>query len=85
MEAFDVYDHGRTVLMGTFTATALMTQPVDVAAYQGLFEQMAALADFDEAAVSTFQRLAQRYREIGRRARAAQLSGACAVSAAAGA
>ncbi len=64
LQAFDVYDHGRAVLMGTFTATALMTQPVDVAAYQGLFEQMEALADFDEAAVSTFQRLARRYREM---------------------
>ena len=61
--AFNVYDT-RAVLLGTFTATALMTRPVDVKAYHMLFDQLVALADFGEAAVPTLHGVADHYRAM---------------------
>lgn len=61
--AFNVYDT-RAVLLGTFTATALMTRQVDVKAYHRLFDQLTELADFGEAAVPTLQRIADQYRAM---------------------
>lgn len=62
--AFDVYD-ARAVLMGTYTATALMTKPVDVQAYHRLFDDLTSLAVFGEEAVPLLERIADEYRSIG--------------------
>ena len=65
LETFDLYD-ARAAMMGTFTATAVMTTPVDVLAYQRLFEEMTGLADFGPTAVPTFERVGDQYRAMTR-------------------
>jgi transcriptional regulator with XRE-family HTH domain len=64
MEAFDLFD-ADAVLMGSYTATAYMTQPTDVEAYRRLFEDLVGHARFDAAAAVVFDGLATRYRSLG--------------------
>lgn len=66
LEAFDYYDD-RAVLMGTFTATAFMTQRGDVDGYGGLFRRMTEQADYGEAAAGLIDRYTDTYRKLADR------------------
>lgn len=62
---FDLYDH-RAVIVGTETATALLTDQHDVTKYVTLFAELERLAVFGEAADELLGRVAQEYRTLGR-------------------
>lgn len=60
---FDVYDQGRVVVVGTYTATALLNKPVDTDAYQDLFERVTTMASFGRDALPWIERAAALFRE----------------------
>jgi transcriptional regulator with XRE-family HTH domain len=63
LHGFDIYDR-RAVIVGTETATALLTERADVEAYERLFTELEQLASFDDAASSTLARVASEYRAL---------------------
>jgi transcriptional regulator with XRE-family HTH domain len=63
LHGFDLYD-SRAVLVGTETATALLTEPVDVEAYSRLFSELQRLAVFGDVAGSVFAGQAEEYRHL---------------------
>lgn len=63
LHGFQVYDE-QAVGIGTETATAVHTEPPDVADYSKRFSIYADLADYDAAARATLERLAGEYRAL---------------------
>lgn len=63
LHGFDVYDE-RAALVGTETATGFMTDTHDVSAYLKLFQDLAELAEFGDAARSRLDDAASRYRQL---------------------
>jgi len=61
---WDIYDE-RAVIVGTWTATALLTEPRDVTAYLALFHELEKLAVYDQEADETLARAADSYRTLG--------------------
>jgi len=58
---FDMYD-SRGVCIGTKTATALTTEPNDLADYDALFTELEQMAAFDDDARALIGRVATEYR-----------------------
>lgn len=63
LHGFDLYDE-RAALVGTETATGFLTDTHDVAAYLKLFDDLAGLAEFDDAARSRLAEAADSYRQL---------------------
>jgi transcriptional regulator with XRE-family HTH domain len=63
LHGFDLYDR-RAVMVGTETATALMTEPADVQAYDRLFSELEKLAVFGSTAQAVFAGQAEEYRGL---------------------
>jgi len=63
LHGFDLYDR-RAVMVGTETATALMTEPADVQAYDRLFVELEKLAVFGGTAAGVFAGQAEEYRGL---------------------
>lgn len=61
--AFHLYDT-HTVIVGTESGTAFITDPVEVAAYDRRFAELEAVAVFDDRAVRVFERVADDYRTL---------------------
>lgn len=61
--AFHVYDT-HTVIVGTESGTAFITDPAELAAYDCRFAELEGVAVFDEHAVRVFQRVADDYRTL---------------------
>jgi transcriptional regulator with XRE-family HTH domain len=61
--AFHVYDT-RAIIVGTMTATAIMTKSLDVADYLKRFDQLEAVASFDDDARAVIERVAGDYRSL---------------------
>ncbi|MGH3929686.1 MAG: helix-turn-helix domain-containing protein [Pseudonocardiaceae bacterium] len=61
LHGWDLYDR-RAVIVGTANATALLTEPTDVAVYADLFAQMQDMAIFDDDARAVLTRIAGEYR-----------------------
>ena len=61
---FDIYD-ARAVVVGTETATAIITDPRDVADYEARFAIYAELADYGAPARDALTRVADDYRGLG--------------------
>ncbi|MGH3319845.1 MAG: helix-turn-helix domain-containing protein [Streptosporangiaceae bacterium] len=62
-EGFDLYDT-RAVIIGTETATATITEPRDVVAYDKLFDDLEAKASFGAEARGILARVAEGYRTL---------------------
>lgn len=60
---FDLYDE-RAVIVGTEAGTTFLTDPHDVAPYLRLFADLAALASYDDAALTVLRRIAADYRSL---------------------
>ncbi|HEX4101565.1 MAG TPA: helix-turn-helix transcriptional regulator [Pseudonocardiaceae bacterium] len=60
---FDLYDE-RVVIVGTEAGTTFLTDPDDVAPYLRLFAGLAALASYDDAALTMLRRIAADYRSL---------------------
>lgn len=60
---FDLYDE-RAVIVGTEAGTTFLTDPHDVAPYLRLFADLAALACYDDAALTVLRRIAADYRSL---------------------
>jgi hypothetical protein len=54
----------RTVIVGTESGTAFITDPVEVATYDHRFAELETVAVFDDAACAVFQRTADTYRKL---------------------
>ena len=63
MHGFDLYDR-RAVLIGTMTATALLTDQRDVAEYTALFVELERLAIFEDQARQVLNEVADDYRRL---------------------
>ncbi len=63
MHGFDIYDQ-RAAIVGTWTATALLTDQHDVTRYLNLFQELQNLAAFGAAATEILARIANDYREL---------------------
>lgn len=63
LHGWDLYDR-RAIIVGTANATAILTEPADVAVYADLFAQIESLAVFNEQAHSVLTRIADQYREL---------------------
>lgn len=63
LHPFQIYDQ-QAVMVGTEIATALHTDPQDVADYVHRFEIYAGLADYGDAAAATLARVAAEYRAL---------------------
>ena len=63
LHGFSIYD-SRAVMVGTRVATAFLTDSADVAEHEKLFGELAALADWDEAAREHLRRIAADYRSL---------------------
>lgn len=61
MHGFDLFDE-RAAVVGTETATAILTSPPDVAAYAKLFSDLEGLAVFDDEARAIVTAVAEQYR-----------------------
>ncbi len=61
LHGWDLYDE-RAVSYGTFDATAILTEPRDVARYVELFAKLAAMAVYDDNARAVLARIAAEYR-----------------------
>ncbi|MGH3916981.1 MAG: DUF5753 domain-containing protein [Pseudonocardiaceae bacterium] len=66
--AFHLYDT-HTVIVGTESGTAFITDSVEVAAYDRRFTEFEHVAVFDDQAAPVFQRVADEYRALADRAR----------------
>ncbi len=64
--AFHLYDT-HTVIVGTESGTAFITDSVEVAAYDRRFAELEAVAVFGDQAVHVFERVAGEYRALGQR------------------
>lgn len=64
LHGWDLYDR-RAVIVGTANATAVLTEPTDVAVYGDLLAQMEHMAVFDGEARAVLTRIASAYRELG--------------------
>jgi transcriptional regulator with XRE-family HTH domain len=62
--AFHLYDT-HTVIVGTESGTAFITDPVEVAAYDRRFTELEDVAVFDDHAARVFKRVAEEYRTLG--------------------
>ena len=60
---WSLYDQ-RAVIVGTTTATAILTEPVDVARYVELTDELERLAVFGDEARAILDRVAERYRRL---------------------
>ncbi|MGH3985232.1 MAG: helix-turn-helix domain-containing protein [Pseudonocardiaceae bacterium] len=60
---FDLYDE-RAVIVGTDAGTTFLTDPPDVASYVRLFADLAALASYDDAALTVLRGIAADYRSL---------------------
>lgn len=65
LHGFHVYDH-RTVVVGTETATGIITDPDDVAYYDSLFGHLEHLARFDDEGRDTLTRIRDEYLQLPR-------------------
>ena len=63
LHAWDLYDE-RAVSYGTVDATAILTEPRDVAAYVALFERLVGCAVFGDEARTVLGRIADGYRAL---------------------
>ena len=63
LHGFSMYDR-RVVVIGTRSATAFITDPKDVDDYRKLFDELAAVASFGEAAASIISAIADEYRRL---------------------
>jgi len=54
----------RAVIVGTTTATAILTEPLDVARYVELTDELERLAVFGDEARAILDRVAERYRRL---------------------
>lgn len=63
LHGFDIYDR-RAAIVGTWTATALLTDQRDVTRYLHLFQELQNLAAFGAAATEILARIADDYREL---------------------
>ena len=63
MHGWDQYDR-RLVIVGTMNATAVLTEPADVAIYTRLFDELVAAAVFDEEARTLLAGIAADYRAM---------------------
>ncbi|MDQ4031024.1 MAG: helix-turn-helix transcriptional regulator [Actinomycetota bacterium] len=63
MHGFDIYDR-RAAIVGTWTATALLTDQHDVTRYLDLFQELQDLAFFGAAAIENLARIADDYRAL---------------------
>ncbi|MGH4010818.1 MAG: helix-turn-helix domain-containing protein, partial [Pseudonocardiaceae bacterium] len=61
--AFHLYD-AHTVIVGTESGTAFITDPVEVAAYDRRFAELEQVAVFGHEAARVFQRVAAEYRDL---------------------
>lgn len=64
--AFHVYDT-HTVIVGTESGTAFITDPVEVGAYDRRSAELEDVAVFGDQAVDVFERVAEDYRALYRR------------------
>lgn len=64
LHGWDLYDR-RAAIVGTANATAVLTEPPDVAVYTDLFAQLERMAVFDDEARSVLAHIADEYRELG--------------------
>ncbi len=64
LHSFDIYD-ARAVVVGTETATAIITDPRDVADYEHRFNGYASAAVFGDEARAVLARIADDYRALG--------------------
>jgi Domain of unknown function (DUF5753) len=64
--AFHVYDT-HTVIVGTESGTAFITDPVEVGAYDRRFAELEDVAVFGDQAVHVYERVAEDYRALCRR------------------
>lgn len=62
---FDLYDQ-RAAIVGTETATAFLTDPLDVTAYDKLFAELEAVASFGDRGREWLAEAAEDYRALGR-------------------
>lgn len=60
---FDLYDE-RAVIVGTEAGTTFLTDPLEVAPYLHLFADLAALASYDDAALTVLRGIAADYRSL---------------------
>jgi transcriptional regulator with XRE-family HTH domain len=63
LHGFTIYD-SRAVMVGTRVATAFLTDSTDVAEHEKLYDELAALADWDDAARADLARIASEYRSL---------------------
>lgn len=63
LHSWDLFDQ-RAVIVGTTTATAILTEPQDVAAYVELTDALQQLAAYGEEARQILTRVADRYRSL---------------------
>lgn len=61
--AFDIYDR-RAAIVGTWTATVLLTDQRDVNRYLNLFQELQNLATFGDATTEILTRIADDYRAL---------------------
>lgn len=64
LHGFQIFD-ARAVMVGTESATALITDPKDVRHYEQRFAGYDALAVYGDAARAVFERIADEYRALG--------------------
>jgi hypothetical protein len=63
LHGWEMYDQ-RLAIVGTITATALLDEPRDIAAYVDMFERLEQLAVYDDEARAVFARVAERYQRL---------------------
>lgn len=63
MHTWDIYDR-RGVIIGLVSATALLTNPQDVTAYDTMFRDLEEMAVFGDGARAVFERIAEQYRSM---------------------
>jgi hypothetical protein len=63
LHGFTIYD-SRAILLGTQTATAIMTDRRDVADYEAHWNELAPLAEWGDGARSVISQAADSYRSI---------------------
>jgi len=63
LHSWDLYDQ-RAVIVGTTTATAMLTEPRDVATYVELTDELERLAVYGDEARDILNRVAERYRRL---------------------
>ncbi|MGH3601393.1 MAG: hypothetical protein ACRDQH_14160, partial [Pseudonocardiaceae bacterium] len=74
--AFHLYDT-HTVIVGTESGTAFITDPVEVGAYDHRFKEFEANAMFGDQAVRVFERVADDYRALEQAAVSAEKAQPC--------